>query len=356
MNSIPEYSLELAYHMIKYNIEEYFTDIQSQYYNNLNIDFMDYFLSLIPRKNEFCIGQDKLKEYNIINTSKSKHILRALEKFKLKENVDYIILIQEHYGPKRINIKIFKLTPYAFKLCLIRDKKSFEYANYYLMLEEIFYYYKLYQTEYQNQLLAVKDKKIDTLNNKVDCILKENKEQYERIEELLNYGKITTNTLQDVKNELCDSVEMLDDINDKCDNIKNHLIINLEEDTHSTLNEFILLQHKENNNYFKFIKCYINYTKLQLEYGQDYNIIIQDYGVNPIQLFRMLKAIIQEELKDAKRDITQNKKLTNKLKLKRDQEKVKFEGTNFILVNNYSLDELLKKLKDISKLKINPFI
>lgn len=344
MNTIPEYSLELAYNMIKYNIEEYFTDIQSQYYNNLNIEFMDYFLSLIPRKNEFCIGQDKLKEYNIINTSKSKHIFRALEKFDLKENVDYIILTPERIGPKHISLKIFKLTPYAFKLCLIRDKKSVEYANYYLMLEEIFYYYKLYQTEYQNQLLAVKDKKIDTLNNKVDCILKENKEQYERIEELLNYGKMTTNTLQEVKNELCDTVEMLDDINDTCDNIKNNLIINLEEDIQSTSNEFILLQQKDNNNYFKFIKYNLNYTKLQLEYGQEHNIIIQEYDVNPIQLFKMLKVIIQEELKEAK------------MQLKRDQEKVKFKGTNFVLVNNYSLDELLKKLKDISKLKLKPFI
>jgi hypothetical protein len=75
-------------------------------------------------------------------------------------NIDYLLFNVEHQleTSRGVNhIKQYKLTPYAFKLCLIRAKNSKDYANYYLLLEECFYYYKSYQTLYQEKLITIKD-------------------------------------------------------------------------------------------------------------------------------------------------------------------------------------------------------
>jgi len=383
MSTIQEYSIELANKMIKYNIEEYFVNIHIKFYNDLNIEFMAYFLSLIPKKNEFCVEQEKLQEYHVLNTvDTSQKILRALEKFNLKENVDYLLAnvgqsrLENTHGGSNGNKKVYTLTPYAFKLCLIRAKNSFKYANYYLMLEEIFYYYKEYQTEYQNQLLSAKDVRLDEQSKKIDAILKENKNQTKQIdnqtkqiEELLNYGKITTETLQEVKEELVDVKEELIEVTDNYDDL-NHkvdVVIDIVQEIsdrsvptpedENQRSEFVLLQRQENLDHFTFIRGIKEYNQSRLEnrYAQDYNIIIREYNANPIQLFKLFKSIIKEEFLEAKREITQNQHLKNKRQLKREAEKIQFHNNKFELVNDYSLDELLDKLKEVSELKFDRY-
>ena len=49
----------------------------------------------------------------------------------------------------------------------MRAKNSKEYALYYLMLEEIFYYYKEYETGYSNKIISMKDDKINEQSNKI---------------------------------------------------------------------------------------------------------------------------------------------------------------------------------------------
>jgi phage anti-repressor protein len=113
---------------------------------------MDYFFSLISKKNEFCVDHSKLQEYGVLtNIDTSKDIKRRLETLMLIENEDYLLgnVAQSVKQGGFSNKKEYKLTPKAFKLCLIRAKNSKVYANYYLMLEEIFYYYREYQNQYQ---------------------------------------------------------------------------------------------------------------------------------------------------------------------------------------------------------------
>ena len=73
----------------------------------------------------------------------------------LIENIDYQIINKE-----------YQLTSYTFKLCLINSKESKKYANYYLLLEEIFKKYQEYQIMYQKLLINKKAKQIIILKNK----------------------------------------------------------------------------------------------------------------------------------------------------------------------------------------------
>ena len=203
MSTIQEYSLTLANKMIKYNIEEYFTNIHNKFYSDLNIEFMAYFLSLIPKKHEFCVEQEKLQEYNVLNNiDNTNNILKTLRNYDLQENVDYMLRnvsqsrLEKTHGGSNGNKKVYILTPKAFKLCLIRAKNSKVYANYYLMLEDIFYYYNEYQFTYQKAIISNISEDNKSLHSKIDNQTLKMDEQTKQIEELLKYGKATTETLQ----------------------------------------------------------------------------------------------------------------------------------------------------------------
>ena len=49
MNEIQQFHFELANNLIKCSIEEYFKMYHNNFYNK-NIEFMEYFLSLIPKR------------------------------------------------------------------------------------------------------------------------------------------------------------------------------------------------------------------------------------------------------------------------------------------------------------------
>ena len=286
--------------------------------------------------------------------------------------------------------KKYTLTPRAFKLCLIRAKNSKIYANYYLMLEEIFYYYKEYQTQYQEAIISNISEDNKSLHSKIDdqtkqmnAILKENKdqtlkmndqtskidEQTKQIKELLKYGKATTETLQEVKEELIEVKEELVEVTDNYDTLadKVDVVIDIVQEIsdrsvptpedENNRSEFVLLQRQDNLDHFTFIRGIKEYNQSRLEnrYAQDYNIIIREYNANPIQLYKLIKSIDKEEYCEAKREITQNQYLKNKRQLKREAEKIQFHNNKFELVNDYSLDELLDKLKEVSELKFTRY-
>jgi hypothetical protein len=147
MSLIQEFNYDSADRLIKYDMNDYFKLVHSKYYKNINIEFMEYFLSLIPQEDTFCVNQEKLQEYKVINNiDNTNNILKTLKNYELKENVDYLLRnVSQQLSSGTKHKKVYTLTPYAFKLCLIRAKNSFESANYYLMLEKVFYYYREYQ-------------------------------------------------------------------------------------------------------------------------------------------------------------------------------------------------------------------
>ena len=387
-NTIDEFNTYLSKSLIKYDLNVYFNYIHSKFYNNIDISFMDYFLSLIEHRGEFCVEHTKLKEYGIIeNIENTNNILKSLIGHGLIENADYHVrnvsqvrktlnglnrgeVIKNHY----------KLTPYAFKLCLIRAKNSKKYANYYLLLEECFYYYKDYQNKYQVQLISMKDDKIDRL-------LQENKEQTAKIDDLLKFANYTKTSLDETSSKLDETLEQNGDLKSSVENLNNNIgdlnenITDLNSDINDLNNdigdmkekiddiksnfketanrsvpdpkesnkksEFILLQHKEHLNIFKFIRGIQVYNDKKIKkYEEEYNIIKREYDANPIQLYSRFKETIKEEYVLEKLIIKENKKLKNKRQLYKELEKIKFIRNTFT-TNNLSLDELLNKIDQV---------
>lgn len=65
-NNINEFNTYLSDRLRNIKLNEYFSLIHSQFYSELDISFMDYFLELINKKDEICIEHQKLIEYGII--------------------------------------------------------------------------------------------------------------------------------------------------------------------------------------------------------------------------------------------------------------------------------------------------
>jgi hypothetical protein len=153
MSSIEEFNNQLVSNLTKIDLKDYFKSIHSKFYNTVDISFMDYFLDICNKEDQFCIDHIKLQEYKVVNNiSTSGDILRCLNSNNLIENIDYLLynVVQQSETSRGVkHSKQYKLTPYAFKLCLIRAKNSRDYANYYLLLEKVFKYYSDYQINYQ---------------------------------------------------------------------------------------------------------------------------------------------------------------------------------------------------------------
>jgi hypothetical protein len=158
-NNITEFNTYLSENLKKIELDEYFNLIHSNFYSNLDISFMGYFLLLSQHENEFIVDLTTFQEFGIINTIKSSDIKLSLNNLTLTENEDYQLINNE-----------YKLTPFAFKLCLIRSKKTKKYVKYYLLLEQIYKHYNDYKFMYQNVLLSRKDKKIEVMKEQIKSV------------------------------------------------------------------------------------------------------------------------------------------------------------------------------------------
>ena len=362
--TITEFNTYLTNNLInEYNLNEYFKLIHTEFYSNIDISFMDYFLELTNNENEFIVKHIKLQEYKVINNIKSSTILQALNGNYLIENEDYRVhnvmqpVKQGGYSIK----KEYHLTPYAFKLCLIRSKNSKQYAKYYLLLEQVFKNYQEYQIMYQSKIINGISKENKSLHDKID-------KQSNEIKELLNYAKDTKeqnnellDNIEDLNNTFDDIKEQNDDLKDTMDDIKEAFKETADRSVPNPIDdneqhEFILLQHKDLIHRFKFIRGIQKYndSKIQKKYIE-YNIIKREYNANPIQLFKLFKDTIKEYYNLEKAKITANKQLKNKTKLKKEIEKIKFIGNDIELQYNYTLNDLLNKITEINNERFNEY-
>ncbi len=402
-NNINEFNVDLSNNQVRIKLNEYFKEIRNKFYSNLDISFMDYFLDLTKNEGEFIVEHQKLQDYGVLtNINTSKDIKKGLDRLFLVENEDYKVghvsqVRTKSTGENTGNVikNEYKLTPYAFKLCLIRSKNSKKYAKYYLLLEQVFKNYQDYQIMYQKVLLSGKDDKIDEQSKKIDNLIKEtknltdeNKKQSAQIEELLGYAKKTTEqneelkeTVEDMNEEIKDMneeiKEMNEDINDMSKDINNlnDTMDEIKESFKETADrsvpnpkeeverhEFILLQSKENNNKFTFLRGIkeLNENKIHSKYA-DYNVIKREFNANPVQLFRQFRDTMKERYEVEKNKI-KNSKVKNKVELKKQAQKVKISSIKLELMNGYTLNELLddltevcnEKFKDYSRYSDNP--
>lgn len=146
--SITEFNNFLIEKKINVNFNQYFKLVQSRFYPDIDISFMEYFISLIEHNNEFIIEDSKLLEYNAIDNLDPDTIINCLNDNLLIENKDYIISIDNSLLPNNHdpwdNHKVYILTPNAFKICLMRTNNTDKYIKYFILYDKCFhYYYKL---------------------------------------------------------------------------------------------------------------------------------------------------------------------------------------------------------------------
>jgi len=90
--SVIEYNKYLVDGLCKIELKDYFAKVHELFFNDVDISFMDYFLSICNQEDEFIIPQEKLKEYGVVNNiDTSKDIKRCLEHCWLKSDTDYLL-------------------------------------------------------------------------------------------------------------------------------------------------------------------------------------------------------------------------------------------------------------------------
>jgi phage anti-repressor protein len=120
---------------------------------------MDYFLELCNHENEFVVEHTKLQEYGVLtNINTSKDIKKSLERLFLIENKDYKVIKTEVLNRLRNHTTIkneYKLTPSAFKLCLMRAKNTIKYAKFFIIYEQTVKNYQEYQIMYNKRFYNI---------------------------------------------------------------------------------------------------------------------------------------------------------------------------------------------------------
>ena len=241
--------------------------IKNRFEPEMDLTFMNYFMDICRKKNEFYIHHSKLKEYGVINNiDRSNDIKKCLDNSLLKNNKDFLLrnVTQQENNKKHggSNKKEYYLKPSAFKLCLMRAKNTKIYAKYYIFLEECVSYYDMYNNIKINkdrelerimheEEMMKKDSKISKLTKKkLSLEEKMDKMQFE-MKKLLHQGNEVLDINKHISNKLDDTNLKLDVTNHKLD----VAVIDRVPKTvnKSKLNCFVLLKNHDDTYYT--IRC-----------------------------------------------------------------------------------------------------
>jgi hypothetical protein len=191
------YSAKLGESLTRVNLEEFFHTVRNEFYVDINVDFMEYFIELTEYE-DFVIHRTKLIEYGIMTSSRSSNIKDKFENIGLVDGVDFILKEVHNQRLTRgaSNTKDYYLNADSFKKCLMRAKRHIGqevdpmvYCDYYILLERMYILYTYYQRTYDAKLLSIKDEKIEKQSEKIDELSKKSDKQSEKIDELVSSNK-----------------------------------------------------------------------------------------------------------------------------------------------------------------------
>ena len=164
---------------IKIDLCDFFKTVHQKFYSNYDISFMKYFLELTSHEGEFVVHHEKLIEYGIVTSLRSSDIKDRLNALELVEDIDYSLLRdipQQWEGARGIkHTKVYRLTPEAFKTCLLRARKYPNqkvdpkvYSRYYLLLEKTYKLYTDYEKKLLNKQLEQKDHQLEQKDHQLE--------------------------------------------------------------------------------------------------------------------------------------------------------------------------------------------
>ena len=146
---------------------------------NIDVSFIDQFLSMVE-SDDFCIHHDMLYMYGVSSlTGGSGDVRKFINQNEFIEDEDYRLRKVSDPVPQGgyVTRNEYYFHPRAFKMCLIRSLKTRKYAEYYLFLEEVIYWFNKFQIQkLETDLFIANNKKIMDLidKDKLDqvCIVK----------------------------------------------------------------------------------------------------------------------------------------------------------------------------------------
>lgn len=137
-----------------------------------------------------------------MTSQRSSDVKDKLDILGMKERVDYTLLdVQQRGSSGSQNHKYYYLTPKSFKKCLMRAQRRpgqstdpTKYCDYFLLLEEVYKLYSIYQKSYDDKIMSLKDDKISEQSDKIgelsDLVKNQTKkidEQSEQIRQILGH-------------------------------------------------------------------------------------------------------------------------------------------------------------------------
>ena len=179
-DNIKIYNQQLIKEKKNPSILEYVKALNDKFYN-IDISFIDDLLKIVGI-NECIIPHMTLEKYgvlqiidkerNIENTCKVKRLLE--KQLKLPDNLYRITRVVHHLPSGKKYKNEYLLSPYAFKLCLMRSQNTMKYSNYFLLLENCVKYFNDFHMErnikYRISLKKIIKKKNKTIEKKDDKI------------------------------------------------------------------------------------------------------------------------------------------------------------------------------------------
>lgn len=152
----------------KYGFYEYLDKIYEQYISYIPPHFIIFYKQLFKLKHKFILDLSDINKFKILysdkisyknNKKKLKTVFTFFNEIQLKEHIDYYVeLIIINKKDRLINIK---LTPRAFKICLLYSNYNSIYINYLTILDQVKYHYSMYIILYNKKYNLLK--KIDDL-------------------------------------------------------------------------------------------------------------------------------------------------------------------------------------------------
>jgi hypothetical protein len=325
---------------IEMTVSDYIKEIQVRFYSDIRIDFMNDFLAICRRRGEFCVTQDILEKYGLVDQDPS-HVKKFIERKNLKNGVHYVIRDIKSKNNNRTHKEYF-LTPDGFKICLMRTIKTTEYCDYYVLLETAISYYDEYQKKMMKRELESKDKTIELKQNTVDLLIQKIDSHNSKLDDMSKQYRIDMDKMNNKLDRIINTTEEIS--SRSVPNVVHNINLN---------HEYSLLQNIDNKREFKLIrgeKKYINSKEKQFKHV--YSSKIRNYSANPINFgIRLKKAILDyndelDSLLTCSND-PEDVEFVNSIKIKLDN------NFNFILGYNCDCEKFIEIITLIDQEKYN---
>jgi uncharacterized coiled-coil protein SlyX len=365
--NMEQFNSNLVDRFIKYNFRDYFLSAHKDCFRQVDISFMEEFLTIATKKEQFVISHEMLKKYGVINnTHTATNIKRCLDQFGFEDGIDYVSLNVERNSSEGGRPKTtYMLSQDTFKICLIRAKNSKKYAKYYLTLEKTIAFYYQYLDGYNAKLLTMKDDKIDHL-------IKENKEQSNKIDELLKQSRSILSQNIELLDEVHETKETsehleikVEQLTDKVEDVREVLQNTLEDrnqrpESPKLRHQFVLLKFKNENNLYKVIRGQAKRVTSQVRRLSNTcdTIMFCQYDPNPIDMFNRFREVVRKDNATLRSVITRmrisrEEKAARRQQL-REKPPVKIDGTSITLnLDLINQDDFVNKINQCIDDKYN---